>query len=85
MSDFTFRVGIPIALVLLLITAVWVAVAEARQWEAFKTAHSCYMVEKIPGTTSYGTGYVNGKLGTVTTYTPSKTAWRCDDGIKYWR
>lgn len=69
---------------------VWLIVVvraeENRQWDAFSAAHNCVVVEKRDGYTSSGTGFTsNGKTAFVTTSTPAQVAYRCDDGITYWK
>lgn len=64
----------------------YAASVESKEWEAFRVSHNCVITEKSRGTYSTGLGVLsNGKSGTITTYTPGKTAWACDDGVTYWR
>ena len=79
-----YTVGI--VFVLFLGLAIYSSIQEAKQWEAFKIAHNCVVVEKKRGTTSIGVGV--GSNGTTTVMpisNPSQTAWKCDDGVTYWR
>lgn len=64
---------------------IWLAVAEEASWQTYAQAH-CTVTGKVSGSTSTGWGIgANGKGGMVTTYTPGKTGYTCDDGVTYWR
>jgi hypothetical protein len=54
---------------------------EQKQWEAFAQTHECKVVGKIAGHTAYG--YYNGKYQHH--WVPSKTVYKCNDGIEYTR
>ncbi|SFP92881.1 hypothetical protein SAMN03159489_02210 [Pseudomonas sp. NFPP07] len=70
----------------LMAVAAWAAIEENRQWKAFAQAHECKKIEEISGTTSTGYGFTSSGQGAmVTTYTPGKTGWACNDGVTYWR
>ncbi len=61
-------------------------VEEQREWEAFAASHNCVVVEKRQAVTSSGYGMrPNGEMGLITTTTPAQTAYKCDDGVTYWR
>jgi hypothetical protein len=59
-----------------------IAIAEAKQWSAFKQERNCKVVAKINGDvfTAFGT---DGKATVGST--SGKTGWLCDDGITYYR
>jgi hypothetical protein len=79
-------IGLTLAAVALVAFLVYAAVEDARQWEAFKTAHACRVVAKVRGHTDpvYGVdGKGNMVFSTVTT--PDTTGWLCDDGVTYYR
>lgn len=83
-------VGLGAFVALLLGVMIWAAVVEENQWQAFKATHDCKVVGKTTSTTSTGFQTVigpNGQvgMGPVTTVTPSKTGWLCNDGVTYWR
>lgn len=66
------------------------AIAEQARWEVFAAEHNCRVVESRQGRSSTVPGYgltTNGQYGygLVTTSTPDEEAWRCDDGVTYWR
>ncbi len=44
------------------------------RWAAFKIAHHCRLVEAWAG-----------EAGTEPKFPSDKTAYMCDDGVKYWR
>lgn len=62
-------------------TVVGLAIVDENQWQAFAKEHQCKVVGKIAGYSTYG--YHNGKYQTF--YVPSKTTYRCNDGIDYTR
>ncbi len=77
-------------ILLLLILTVFASIEEAAQWEQFAAENGCRVVSKVSASTGVGTGTVvgaNGQVGvgTVTTYTPGKTGYLCNDGVTYWR
>lgn len=61
--------------------AVALGVYEEGQWQVFAKEHQCKVVGKIAGYSTYG--YHNGKYQTY--WVPSKTTYRCNDGIDYTR
>ena len=65
---------------------IWVAIAETNAWNEFSAKNHCKVVGQSSGSysTGFGTGF-NGQGGMVTTYTPGKTGYSCDDGVTYWR
>ncbi|UVE47575.1 hypothetical protein KS461_09895 [Pseudomonas chlororaphis] len=66
--------------------AVWADAEKNRQWKEFARDHECRKIEEISGATSIGYGIAsNGQGGMITTYTPGKTGWACNDGVTYWR
>ncbi|MBS0984254.1 hypothetical protein [Gluconobacter cerinus] len=56
-------------------------------WTAFSKAHHCQIVEKRQGHGNAGLGMATtGQVGVVLGEdTPNQTAYKCDDGITYWR
>lgn len=77
-----------ILLLILAITggAVFVAIAEERDWDQFRVSHSCRVVGKTSSTTSSGWAFGGkGGGGPVVTTEPGKTGWLCNDGVTYWR
>ncbi|EJF2737326.1 hypothetical protein M8E19_004445 [Salmonella enterica] len=62
---------------------------EAAEREQWLTQH-CQIVEKREGSTSLESGLgvsMNGNVatGVFTNSTPDQTAYKCDDGVTYWR
>lgn len=79
-------VGLASFLVALIVIAVQVNAEESASWDQFKVENSCRVVEKRKGYSSTGTVIgTNGKVGIGTVYTPSQTAWKCADGVIYWK
>lgn len=71
-----------IFIIIISVLAFFAAKKQKDEWEAFKIQHDCKVVGKRDSQTSYGTDS-SGK--TITTYTPSQTAWLCNDGVTYWK
>jgi hypothetical protein len=86
MMDDLFLFGL--ILVGLLIVAggiVW-GIHDAREWEKFAAEHHCRVVERTRGESYTGVGLSpNGGTTIVSGSTAPKTAYLCDDGVKYWR
>lgn len=79
-----------VALAVLIPAAIYADMKEQQRWDVFAKDHNCNVVAHMSGDVSvgFGTGVVsNGKLGTGTVVmtTPDKTAYKCDDGVTYWR
>lgn len=82
-----FWTGVLLGLFVLLFSF---SVAENREWEAFRVQHACKVTQKMKGDVNVGIGTTvggNGQVGVgpVTTVSPDKTGWLCDDGVTYWR
>jgi hypothetical protein len=75
--------------VLLIPAVIYGSIQEAKEWDSFAVAHSCKKVGHIKGDVQTGVGFgmtAGGNMGiVVTTSTPDKNGWICDDGITYWR
>lgn len=60
-----------------------------RKWDSFAKAHDCHVVERSRGDVDMTMAPIlnNGQASYAfaTTVTDDKTAYLCDDGIKYWR
>lgn len=78
--------GLVVLLVGLLALQVWVEQKEATIWEAFALEHHCYVVERTTPDTSTMTG-ITSSGDVVFGVVPhrAQTAYKCDDGITYWR
>ena len=64
----------------------WLAYEEDRAWAAFKVEHHCAKVGETSASNAIGYGLTtSGQFGTVVTYTPGKTGFKCDDGVTYWK
>ena len=85
-SDYAIGIALIAALVALLAVAVWMAIADAQEWETFKEAHHCKVVSKVEGDV-FNTFGSDSKGGVVVGIgsTPDKTGWLCDDGVTYYR
>ncbi len=74
------------AIVLLLAVMMFLAVKQDRKWEEFIIENNCVVVERISGSTSLGTGVSSsGQVVTMPVHIAAKTAYKCDDGVTYWR
>lgn len=61
------------------------SIQEAEDWRAFAAEH-CQIVEKRDGQSTTGVGLsMNGSVGVFSGSTDSQTAYRCDDGVTYWK
>lgn len=78
--------GGAIIISVILAFALWAGKKDAEQWAIYREANHCREAGYIDGHTSIGTGVTaNGKIGTVTTYTPRKTRWLCDNNVEIFR
>lgn len=61
--------------------------APSDPWPSFAQAHHCAIVEKREGHSNQGVGVgTTGQVGVfVGNETPNQTAYKCDDGVTYWR
>ncbi|EBW0484420.1 hypothetical protein R088_24555 [Salmonella enterica subsp. enterica serovar Heidelberg] len=61
--------------------------SEAERWAAFKVEHKCVVVEKREGYSTGGVGITtSGHMAVMTGGgAPDQTAYRCDDGVVYWK
>ena len=71
-------------------TISYVVINDSKAWGKFSKENNCVIVGKNRGSVQTGLGHgvtMSGKVGVgvVTTISPSKTAWLCDDGVTYWR
>ena len=76
-----------IALIALVIIS---SAEEQKRWDAFATEHKCKLIEHREGdvlVTTITTVNPNGGVSVLpmTTVTPDKRAYKCDDGVTYWR
>lgn len=62
---------------------------EDKEWKAFKAQHNCKPVayskggiESAVGPTVTGEG---GGVAVMVISRPDRIAWKCDDGVTYWR
>lgn len=70
----------------LVIGSVALVVIENSQWDSFSQEHHCKVVGKTTADVGFGTGIgANGQITSLTTVTPGKTGYLCDDGVTYWR
>jgi hypothetical protein len=67
---------------------VWYDMSARQEWEEYKSTHNCQPVGKIDGSVFTtvapivgGNGGVSIGVGAV----PSKTGWKCDDGMTHWK
>jgi hypothetical protein len=83
-----------VAFFLVFIGVVLLALSQARQekraWEAFAKSHDCRVVERRKGDVDTTVAPIFDNKGgvsfaTAVTSTPDKTAYLCNDGVKYWR
>jgi hypothetical protein len=78
--------GIWGAVILLSGVAGYLFMHEAKKWDEFVKSHDCRIVERIEGTSQLVTGFSSDGNTTIMNITPpSKTAYKCNDGVIYWR
>lgn len=68
-------------IVVAFIGLVYLSIQEQKAWDAFASTHECKVTGRIAGYSTYG--YYNGKYQTY--WVPSKTVYKCNDGIEYTR
>lgn len=69
-----------------LIGAIYLIYLEGEKWGAFKKEHNCVKVGFKDATIMPATTItLNGGVATTIVTTPSETAWKCDDGVTYWK
>ena len=60
--------------------------SERSSWEQFKIDHKCVVIEKRDSQTTSGVGFTfEGQVGVGFGSTPAQVAYRCDDGVTYWK
>lgn len=75
---------------LAVIAATYVAAKEQERWDRFARTHNCVLVEYVKGQTITSFSNAISSDGNVTivpttTHIPDKRAFKCDDGVTYWR
>lgn len=75
-----------IAIIAALAGVTYLIYLDGEKWKAFKKEHNCIKVgfkdaTAIPAITVTP----KGNVGTTIVTTSSETAWKCDDGITYWK
>lgn len=59
---------------------------DENNWREFSAKNNCKVVGKMAGSVVPVTGFdAKGNAVFSVATTPTKTAWKCDDGITYWR
>ena len=90
MREYFIPLVIVVGLFALLAAVVTASVENQKQWDIFKVEHKCVVSEKMQGSVSYSTSMgFDSKGNTIliptTATAPHKTAYKCDDGVTYWR
>lgn len=67
-----------VAMITIVVLATLASLKENLEWNKFAAKHNCVVVEKERATTLVTT---DGKA----VVQPAKTAYKCDDGVTYWR
>lgn len=58
---------------------------DKKEWKVYAAEH-CKVIEKRDSQTTSGVGVsMTGKVGTYIGSTDAQTAYKCDDGITYWK
>lgn len=80
------EIGIAVLVVVLVALAIVGGVHSADEWRDFKAKHNCVIVGKMDGDVFNTFGVSgNGQIAVGIGSTPSKTGWKCDDGVTYWK
>ena len=82
--------GLIVSVIALAALVVVSSAEEQKRWDAFAVEHKCKLVEHRKGdvlVTTATTVNPNGGVSVtpMTTVTPDKRAFLCDDGVTYWR
>ena len=87
MKEAIVFVGVGAGVVLGIGVLVAAMIEENRVWTQFKIDHDCVVVEKRASYTTFVPVYDPNLKSTriQSVYHPSQTAWKCDDGVTYWR
>ena len=79
------KISLAAAIFALIAFVVMASIQEQENWKAFAAEH-CQIVEKRDGQSTTGVGLgLNGSVGVFSGSTDSQTAYRCDDGVTYWK
>ena len=61
-------------------------IKDAKEWSRFAAEHDCKLIEVRPGESSSGVAVgADGKVGVISMSTPERRAYKCNDGVTYWR
>lgn len=83
----TKLVVIVVALFILCVPMLVIAMVKEREaWDIFKAEHQCQVISHMDGDFFTATGISSsGKMVTSVGRTSDKTAYKCNDGVTYWR
>ncbi|HDS3454390.1 TPA: hypothetical protein QIW60_003554 [Escherichia coli] len=77
-----FFIGIVVTAIVFTIS---LSVQEKDEWKAYAAEH-CKVIEKRESQATSGVGVsMTGKVGTYIGSTDAQTAYKCDDGVTYWK
>lgn len=66
--------------------AAWLGLHKRQQWRTFAEQHNCQKVGKIEDDLVTSVGFdAKGMPVLSTGISGGKTAWKCSDGVTYWR
>jgi len=78
--------SIIIAFIVVLYLAITSSIKEQKAWNKFSVEQNCIKIGEMKADVSVGSGVTtSGNAGIITVVNPSKTAYKCDDGVTYWR
>lgn len=81
-----FMILLVVLAVLMIPLFIWASIADAISWNEFQVKHDCVKVAETRGEifNTYGIDSKGGLTVGIGS-TSSKTAYKCNDGVTYWR
>lgn len=75
-----------LAIVVIASAAVSASKRERAKWDRLKAEQKCVIVARQSSSLMTTTGFdAKGNVVFGTTVNPAKTAWKCNDGVTYWK
>lgn len=88
-EEYWFPLGLLGMIAACIVALVVLAEKEQASWEEFSLHHSCVIMAEKQGHVEVSTGWAHTSNGggpvTTTSTTPDQVAWKCSNGVTYWR
>lgn len=86
-SNYLLACAFAAAAVLVMIWIIQLDVDAKAKWSAFVAEYECVIVAKKDSelVTGFSVSPSNGSVSIVQGITDSQTAWKCNDGVTYWK